>query len=297
MRSGINDNGGGLTLALNAAEGLLQIALGRALPTGETELVCGQQWLARTQGVEMLAPALQNIFALLKLSPQAVERVAAVNGPGGFTGLRLALSTTAALSRGLGIPQAGIGYLPLLAANAACGLTETNAETALCVFTHARNNLVYGQIFSRKNAAETAMAGTTALLRPLSGLKVLELEQCPAFIEEAVQPLGANPEITLLGSGASRNYATLSVLLLQSGLRARLAGEAYNAPAPALLLEAALSLPESAYGGTDIAPLYARDSDAEEDLERIAVKLGHEPAESRARLNALLGREPSGGGL
>ncbi len=346
----------GLTLALNAAEGRLQLALGcvASLPAAETvavkesaakeaateaatketarggratQLYFAGEWAAQSQGAEILIPALQAALGQLKLEPTAIGRVAVVNGPGGFTGLRLALSSAAALSRALGATQAGLAYLPLLARNVqavhglrldrvdavdfvelagvagvaakgekspafggpgscapgscapgSCASESGGACGTLAVLTHARSRLVYVQLFPLR-------PGTRGM-EPISNLLALELKELPDFLRRAPGPF------FLAGSGASRNRAALAALLAEAGLAASFASAYYDHVPPALLLEAALDLPDEAYGMADIEPLYLRASDAEEGLEDIARKLGHNPKESRARLNSLMHEAP-----
>ena len=63
---------GELCLALNAAEGRLQIALGRYLPIAkpdapkELEVLAAQDWLAVAQGAELLSQSLAESLKNLK---------------------------------------------------------------------------------------------------------------------------------------------------------------------------------------------------------------------------------------
>jgi tRNA threonylcarbamoyl adenosine modification protein YeaZ len=186
---------GTLTLCLNAAEGRLQLILGRyaparhnvgpvgfpARPSGtaphtqaipqadasnitapvEPEILAVQDWSAVSQGAELLATALQQILGNLQLQPDRIGRLAVVTGPGSFTGLRLVCSTAAAMSRALKTEQASLEYLPLLAAS----LVDTRPDLdgrEIWVLTHARKGLVYAQGFARLESANLAL--------PASGL-------------------------------------------------------------------------------------------------------------------------------
>ena len=107
----------GLELILNAAEGVLQIAV-----TDNERLLCAQEWRRAERATEILAPALRDICAALDVRLTDFRRIACVRGPGSFTGIRLVL-TTAVLRRALlyGAP--------------------------LWVLTHARRNQVHCQPF------------------------------------------------------------------------------------------------------------------------------------------------------
>lgn len=258
-----------LTLALSAAEGRLVMALGRQDENG-VELLFGQDWQATAQGVELLTPALDFALRALKLTPRHIERIAAVSGPGSFTGLRLSIITASGLARGLKAQQAGLPYLPLLAKYAATVLAEfATAENPaeLWAITYARRGLVYAQGFKLQ----------TGGLTELSQILVLGLE-------EAASLLAGRP-ILAFGSGVSKNFDFFRAALSL----ARLLGPAFDQPSPAFLLSAALS---AEYSHADIEPLYARQSDAEENIGQIASRLGLNPKEAEERLKNLLSAAP-----
>ncbi|MDR2503062.1 MAG: tRNA (adenosine(37)-N6)-threonylcarbamoyltransferase complex dimerization subunit type 1 TsaB [Deltaproteobacteria bacterium] len=270
-----------LTLALNAAEGRLMLALGRHVPPPdeqtegqEAEVLFAQEWLAPAQGVELLVPALDQAMRALGLAPRHLGRVAVVNGPGSFTGLRLTTVSAAALARALGLTQAALPYLPLLAA-AACPYCAPppEKETQLWVITHARRDLAHRQVFS----ADTA-------LRELSPLSALRPHEIAAELRAAPGP------VWLLGSGLSRSR-TFFERALEGVQGLRMLPPAFDHPSPAFLLRKALALPSAAYAVRDIAPLYARPSEAEENLPHIAAKLGLDPQTAQNRLDALLTEE------
>lgn len=265
-----------LTLVLSAAEGRLVMALGRhAAEQGSVEMLFAQDWLSTAQGVELLAPALEAALAALKLSPRHIGRIAAVNGPGSFTGLRLSIITASGLAHAIQAKQAALPYLPLLAAQAAAALAEsgsplnTDSALELWAITHARRGLVHAQGF--------AAAHSFTVPKALSDILVLSLEEATALL--------CHKKILAFGSGLSQNRAFFAETLP----KARLLGESFDQPAPAFLLNAALG---AKYGAKDIEPLYARQSDAEDKLEQIAAGLGLNPKEARLRLEQLLENPP-----
>lgn len=262
-----------LTLALSAAEGRLLLALGRSGPQGGApELLFAQDWQATAQGVELLVPALDSALRALKLSPRHIGRVAAVNGPGSFTGLRLSGITASGLARSLGAMQAPLPYLPLLAACAAESWRQFRPAQAeppeFWAVTHARRGLVHLQGFA---------LSAPAVLTPLSEILVLGPDEAAALLQ-------ARPAV-VFGSGLSNNRDCFTAALPAS----LLLGPAFDQPPPAPLLRAAL---QADYDQADIEPLYVRPSDAEENLAQIAPRLGLDPEAARARLTALLSAPP-----
>ena len=105
--------GTGLELILNAAEGALQIIV-----TEDERLLCVQEWHKADRATEILAPALAEICTTLGMAPAAFRRIACVRGPGSFTGIRLVLTTAAALRRVGQARLAGLDYMQALATSA-----------------------------------------------------------------------------------------------------------------------------------------------------------------------------------
>ena len=177
-------------LALNAAEGLLQIVIARWEPDGVWTRLCAQSWHAPSQGAELLAPALADAFARLHITPRDIGRTAAVRGPGSFTGLRLVLATASGLARATDALCAGLDYLPLLAINALHAAVPRQQKEPfdasigqktylalppqrLWVLTHARRNLIHAQEFEGE--------------RPLSGIYVCTPEEAAGHIARSAQ--------------------------------------------------------------------------------------------------------------
>lgn len=267
-----------LTLALNAAEGRLQFTVGRG-----DELLLAQDWLAASNGVELLVPAVQQAFQLARLSINDISRIACVNGPGSFTGLRLVLSTAAALVRGVRavrknpahVQCAGISFMQLLA------MASPPGAARVWVATHARRNLVHLQRFDCLPGSLPQAAG-----------QILAVD-----IDEAARHIGAFDDTTgvtpgkaspvhLLGSGYIRNRAFFDAALPPHVVPLP---DSAGQPCCAALARLAQS---AEYGTDDIIPLYVRVSDAEAQLPDIARRLGRDPAESVRRLHDATGTLP-----
>lgn len=272
-------------LMLNAAEGRLQLLVAREDPAAGAgyTLLCAQSLHAPSQGAELLAPALDNTLERLRLSPRSLTRIAAVRGPGSFTGLRLVLATASGLARAVGASLAGMDYLPVLAHNAALilgnALPDGTGKT-VWVLTHARKRLLHLQAF-----APFAAPLPHALPQPLSDILVLDPEAAAEAIIHNAGP--GTPAPLLLGSGLEKNREALCAVFDRAATgtpRPILLPALFNHPSPEALLDLAPSLVWSA---DDVAPLYVRPPDAEDNLEHIARSLRLDPAAARARLDAL----------
>ncbi len=300
-------------LALNAAEGVLQIGIARleqepVLPLMRASSMvtlsssvsvaglepssnpatgllppCGtwvtlhtSAWYAPSQGAEMLTPALQDACARLRILPRHITHIACVHGPGSFTGLRLVLGTAAGISRSTGAGMASVGYLPLLAMKAvqSVSMCEDFSDHIFWVLTHARRGLVHMQGFTTPG---TGQFPPTVL--PMSDILVLSLENACARIRES------GCKAFLSGSGISRNEAFWQEQL-PSLPPSRLMPVSFDQPCMDIFLAVAATL---SYEQNDISPLYVRPCDAEENLTGIATSLGLVPQEAQAALQRLTG--------
>lgn len=308
--SGAASGEGGYYLCLNAAEGLLQLLIVRreeAGPASSTPL-CFQSWHAPSQGAELLVPALAGALKRLGLVVRDIRGIACTRGPGSFTGLRLTLATAAGLARSTGAAQAGIEYLPILAHSACRRLGRfsysadeeargANTGSVIWTLTHARKNLVHMQGF-RASFHERAAGAYPLSLSPLTGIHVCTPHEAALFIGEyrVVSEDSDSGRPLVLGSGLSRNYraftAALGVETASEAVSAGGHGQVpmlltpdFDHPLAEALLDAAAFCE---YFDKDIEPLYARPADAEENMDRIAVSLGINPAEAREKLSRLM---------
>jgi len=248
-----------LTLVLAGAEERLQLVLGQPGPDG-LGLLASRQWTVPGQSVRFLAPGLKSVLDEFGLDTSVLARIACVRGPGSFTGLRLVLAAAEGLAAGLGLPLAGLDYLPLLASGPGPLLTGP-----LHVLTYARRGLVYMQSFRCPGLAE------------ITPLDAVSLEQATARMAET------GPEARLMGTGVRKNPAFFADLL-QAKPGYALLDAAFDNPAPEHLLAAARN---DAFSDESIEPIYVRPSDAEADLDRIAAKRGLDPDRARQKLEAL----------
>lgn len=247
---------GGITLILNAAEGLLQIAVLR-----DGRRIFAQVWDAPTRGTEILAPALADGLARMRLDVADIDRIACVNGPGSFTGLRLVLATAAGIARTTGALTAGIDYMYALA-DRACQMPGM----LVWVLTHARRGLVHLQGFTTRGGDE--------LPAPIAPVEALDLERAA----ERVLRYGGAPVV--LGSGLTRNRAFFE----QQWPAALLLPDDSAQPTIQSLVRLTA---KATWRRDDVQPFYLRPCDAVDNLADIATRRGIDPVKARADLDRL----------
>ncbi len=260
------DEGTGWELALNAAEGALQIVL-----TRDEELVCAQLWGRGDRATEILAPALADMARVCGLRLRRLRRLACVRGPGSFTGVRLVLATAAALRRAIpGLQLAGLDYMQALATSAAM---ERRLPYGVPVWTltHARRDLVHFQPFVSYGWCIPAQpAEPVSLCTP----------------DEALARIAATPGGAVCGGGLGRNPRLMEALAERDVLRL----DGLRLPSVDALR---LLARHGDYAPADIEPLYVRSCDAVDNLPQLARRMGLDAGEAQAELQRLLERAPA----
>ncbi|MBL8708486.1 MAG: tRNA (adenosine(37)-N6)-threonylcarbamoyltransferase complex dimerization subunit type 1 TsaB [Rhodospirillaceae bacterium] len=107
---------GDTILALDAAGGVCSVALGRVGHAGVTLLAAERRDLQFGHAA-VLVPMIEAVMAAAGLTLQRVDCIAVGIGPGGFTGLRIALATARGLGLALGKPVIGLSNFQASAAN------------------------------------------------------------------------------------------------------------------------------------------------------------------------------------
>jgi tRNA threonylcarbamoyl adenosine modification protein YeaZ len=177
-------------------------------------------------------------------------------------------------------------------------------ERLLWILTHARKNLVHMQGFLIPVSTRPLAPGVFAAPAPFTDIAVCQPHEAACIIrahwEEENKKNSRSVEFPLLlGSGLRRNYAAFTAAFADSTGKAEAipCGASTNAPQRPLFLpqdfdhpqpEALLDIAaQLAYSCKDIEALYVRPADAEDNLERIALSLGLDPAKARDKLSAL----------
>lgn len=141
--------------------------------------------------LEWLAPAIRRLLSEGGVSPSQVEAVAVSVGPGGFTSLRIGITTAVAWARARGVPAVGVSTLAALAA----GVTP---KGYICPMLDARRGEVAAALFLTNRAGPKAVLGETVapLVRilemlPPEGLITFAGDALAKYEREVTSRLGA----------------------------------------------------------------------------------------------------------
>lgn len=265
-----------LTLTLNTAEKRVQFALIRG-----DALLCAQDWLAQSGGTELLTPALQNALERLGLAPRAIRRVACVAGPGGFTGLRLAVTTAAGLARACGAAQAGLDYMQCLAAS-----VPAQPGQRLHVAVNARRGWAYSGLYLIDANGFPQRQGDITLLPLPQDEENTNLPETTGAGAALLRLAGPAPDY-VLGSAVSGHDHFFAGLY---PAETHILPPSCDHPTPAGLYAVTRAIdwnaPEYA-AGRDVAPWYIRDCDAVDNLDAIATAMGRDPQKAHEELQRL----------
>jgi tRNA threonylcarbamoyl adenosine modification protein YeaZ len=232
-------------LILNCAGECIQVVFG-----AEEGILFAEEIRCPGQSIVHLPTAIERGLRVLGLRVEQLGGIACVRGPGSFTGLRIAHATMYGLARPFSLPMSGLELPALLVRQAA----ELFAGE-LWVLLYARKNQVYVQGFTGRRA--------------LTDIRTMPVDQVPALLAARTGPTA------LIGNGLRKNPALLDIAT------ATILPAHLDTPPPAILLAAAR---EATWSRQPPAPLYLRKSDAEDNLDAIAVARGIDPAEARKHI-------------
>ena len=176
---------------------------------------------------EHLAPMAVRALTIAGVSVADLKRVGVVIGPGGFTGVRVALSFARGLAIGMALPVIGVTSLEVLAAEAA-----EKAQTPLIAsVVDARRGQVYAALYEH---------GPAPVVAPFVA--------DPAEASKRLRNAAGRSEISAIGSGASLLAdANFACILPSAGIDAKIVARIASAATDP---------------GKPPAPLYLRAPDA-----------------------------------
>ncbi|MBO1016086.1 tRNA (adenosine(37)-N6)-threonylcarbamoyltransferase complex dimerization subunit type 1 TsaB [Achromobacter sp. SD115] len=172
-------------LALETSSSRCGVALLRAVD-GRLE-VSVREHEGSQEHAERLLPMANELLAESGLAPAALHAVAFGQGPGGFTGLRVACGVAQGMGLGLGIP-----VLPIVSHQAVAAQVEATPAHAIVVALDARMNEVYLAVYRQAGVADGEISWEVLqapLLIAAAEVVPWTAHHLPAWSTAAGQPL------------------------------------------------------------------------------------------------------------
>ncbi|WP_461240622.1 tRNA (adenosine(37)-N6)-threonylcarbamoyltransferase complex dimerization subunit type 1 TsaB [Paucilactobacillus sp. N302-9] len=123
-------------LALDTSNKPLSVAL-----LEDTKLVAQTTLKVAKNHSSYLMPVVENLLAVADWQPEDLQRIVVADGPGSYTGIRIAVTTAKTLAATLNIELVGISSLELVAQNI---LTVSPEKNAIAFFDARRQNAFVG---------------------------------------------------------------------------------------------------------------------------------------------------------
>ncbi|MGE8689655.1 MAG: tRNA (adenosine(37)-N6)-threonylcarbamoyltransferase complex dimerization subunit type 1 TsaB [Achromobacter sp.] len=255
-------------LALETSSSRCGVALLRA--AGGRLEVSVREHEGSQEHAERLLPMANELLAASGLTPGSLHAVAFGQGPGGFTGLRVACGVAQGMGLGLGIP-----VLPIVSHQAVAAQVESTPGDAIVVALDARMNEVYLAVYRQAGSADGEIAWQTLqapMLIAAAEVVPWAAHHLSGWSAAAGQPLGV-----LLAGDAWDAYAAEMAYPAQWR---RAAGAQRPEAASVARLARQGWLRGEALAPELAAPLYVRDKVAFTTAERMLGQGGNPKAQS-----------------
>jgi len=123
--------------------------------------IFGEFEIAPRQHTRLLPAMMDSVLKASGLSKQSLTHCAFANGPGAFTGIRIAAATVQGIAIGLGIPVVQMSTLATLAQTC----LEKHAVDSILVALDARMGEVYWAMYHRDKPGLAVLQGTEMLTK------------------------------------------------------------------------------------------------------------------------------------
>jgi tRNA threonylcarbamoyladenosine biosynthesis protein TsaB len=174
----------------------------------DARLVCETNLVSSLKHSELLMPIVDGCFKLAGWAPADIDVVAAVSGPGSFTGIRIGVAAAKGIAEALGKPVVSVGTLEVLAASfvgfggVVAPILDARRQQVYCaVYDGNLNELVVPDAIKLDELLENPLvAGAEAVLFAGDGVA--------AYRDAIAQKLGerarfAPPHLALQRAGAA----------------------------------------------------------------------------------------------
>ncbi|MFD4839468.1 tRNA (adenosine(37)-N6)-threonylcarbamoyltransferase complex dimerization subunit type 1 TsaB [Achromobacter sp. NPDC058515] len=254
-------------LALETSSSRCGVALLRAVD-GRLE-VSAREHEGSQEHAERLLPMANELLAQSGLAPGALHAVAFGQGPGGFTGLRVACGVAQGMGLGLGIP-----VLPIVSHQAVAAQVAAAQSEAIVVALDARMNEVYLAVYRRSGGSKDEPVWEVLqapMLIAAAEVVPWTAHHLPVWSVQAAQPLG----LVLAGDAWDAYAADMT-----HSLQWRRAADAQRPEAASVARLARQGwLRGEAVAPELAAPLYVRDKVAFTTAERMRGEGGNPRAQ------------------
>lgn len=179
---------------------------------------------APQQHARRLLPLIEQLLSEAGISRAQLDGVSYGQGPGSFTGLRIAAAAAQGIALGLDLPVAGVSTLGAVAHQRF--RTERISQCVACL--DARMSEVYWGFYSTLEAGASTLLGEERVAKPdelLALLKAREEEQTwdvsgtgVTLLGDCLDKQGLNVETAHCALGATVNPEALDILLLALSL-------------------------------------------------------------------------------
>jgi len=217
---------------------------------------------------QTLLPMIDEMLKMTGIKTSEIDYVAATNGPGSFTGLRIAAATAKGLCLALGKDVIGLPTLDAFACN------YYGSQGLIVPIMDARRGQVYSGIYSFENVKDEDM------VNPTEGNTFSLVKGAPYYLEELIEKIAEKinevgvKKITLLGD------ANLEKIAEEITEKVKASGAVVTVAPTHLRFQKASSLcflaekyvaAGAITKADDFAPVYMRASYAEKDNYKVVV--------------------------
>lgn len=237
-------------LSLETSSACCGVALLRAADTGAVDLYCREHRGVQEHSARLL-PMVEEVLAESGIARSALDAIAFGQGPGGFTGLRVACGVAQGLGFALGRP-----LVPVVSHAAVACQVENDGGRAIVVAMDARMEEVYLAVY-RNQGGDSLSTLVAPQLMACAGLE--------AWVRGHVADLAPGAPLLLCGDAPNAYSSAFSGFgLHERGTPERPTAAAVSRLAHGAYLRNETVPPELA------APLYVRDKVAFTTVERQA---------------------------
>ncbi len=228
-------------LAIETATDMCSVAL------AVEQTIHVEEQLAPQQHAQIILPMIESVLLKASLTVKQLDGVVFGQGPGSFTGVRIAAAVTQGIAFGASVPVCGVSTLQAMAQQA----IETSTHQHVLVSLDARMKEVYWCAYARDNAG---------IAQPI-------IEEQVCAVDQIKLPAAMQTDTWLcLGSGVDQYAQSFDTVL--KNLKTELLNDQVPSAAPMLSIARATFETGHALSADKALPVYLRNKVALTEQER-----------------------------